>query len=245
MLIHFLIGGRGWIGPSLANQSISAEQILVVAGRGKPDYECIFREVDISLNSSPAMLLDSLIRMCDSHNPSKVAITLNSFTVPEIGGRLTQPRYEVIFEEFLRLLFNRLDGCSRYRQLAISVVVVSSVFSRRSPSPLNYDQNPPAPAPASYGAAKAYLDQLIRFYAVNRSSCEPERRFNSLVLGFILKPNSVANSAFASSCIARIPVSRFGSPEDVGNAVSFLHSDASGFINGISLVCDGGSSCLI
>ena len=245
MLIHYLIGGRGWIANSLAKQSISTDQILVVAGRGRPDYECIYHHVDISLNSSPVILLDSLIEVCDSYSPSKVAITLNSFTVPGVEDELIYPRYEVIFEEFLRLIFNYLDSSSRYQQLAMSIVVISSVFGQRSPNPLNYNQTPPEPPSASYGAAKAYLDQLIRFYAVNKSSSEPERRFNSLALGFMLKPKSIANSAFATSCVSRIPISRFGLPEDAGNALSFLHSDASGFINGISLLCDGGTSCLV
>ena len=39
---------------------------------------------------------------------------------------------------------------------------------------------------------------------------------------------------------ANIPVSRFGKPEDVANAVSFLISDDASYITGITLNVDGG-----
>lgn len=39
----------------------------------------------------------------------------------------------------------------------------------------------------------------------------------------------------------RIPVRRLGKPEDVASAVAFLMSDEAGFINGTSIVLDGGT----
>ena len=41
-----------------------------------------------------------------------------------------------------------------------------------------------------------------------------------------------------------IPVGRVGSPEDMGNAVVFLASDASSFITGIELTVDGGQTMI-
>ena len=40
--------------------------------------------------------------------------------------------------------------------------------------------------------------------------------------------------------IATIPVGRIGEPEDIANAVLFLASDESSFVNGIELFVDGG-----
>ena len=40
----------------------------------------------------------------------------------------------------------------------------------------------------------------------------------------------------------RIPLERYGTPEDIGNAVVFLASDKASYITGISLVIDGGLS---
>ena len=40
----------------------------------------------------------------------------------------------------------------------------------------------------------------------------------------------------------RIPLERYGTPEDIGNAVVFLSSEKASYITGISLVIDGGLS---
>jgi 3-oxoacyl-[acyl-carrier protein] reductase len=43
-----------------------------------------------------------------------------------------------------------------------------------------------------------------------------------------------------SAYLASVPAGRMGAPEDVAHAVSFLASDAAGFITGQRLVVDGG-----
>jgi NAD(P)-dependent dehydrogenase (short-subunit alcohol dehydrogenase family) len=48
--------------------------------------------------------------------------------------------------------------------------------------------------------------------------------------------------AFAESCAREIPAGRVGRAEEIGDAVVFLGSDASSFINGVNLVVDGGQT---
>lgn len=40
----------------------------------------------------------------------------------------------------------------------------------------------------------------------------------------------------------RIPLERYGTPEDIANAVVFLASDKASYITGVSLIIDGGLS---
>jgi NAD(P)-dependent dehydrogenase (short-subunit alcohol dehydrogenase family) len=47
---------------------------------------------------------------------------------------------------------------------------------------------------------------------------------------------------FKVSFAARIPTGRFGTPEEIGNAVAFLGSAEASFITGANLVVDGGRS---
>ncbi|MEK3964880.1 MULTISPECIES: SDR family NAD(P)-dependent oxidoreductase [Paenibacillus] len=47
---------------------------------------------------------------------------------------------------------------------------------------------------------------------------------------------------YADRVISEIPVGRVGTPEDIGDAVVFLASEASSFITGIDLVVDGGQT---
>jgi 3-oxoacyl-[acyl-carrier protein] reductase len=45
--------------------------------------------------------------------------------------------------------------------------------------------------------------------------------------------------------VAKIPVGRAGTPDDIANAVCFLLSDRSGYINGAAVAIDGGSTVVI
>jgi 3-oxoacyl-[acyl-carrier protein] reductase len=39
---------------------------------------------------------------------------------------------------------------------------------------------------------------------------------------------------------SRLPVGRYGKPEDIANAALFLASDASGYVCGSEIIADGG-----
>ena len=49
-----------------------------------------------------------------------------------------------------------------------------------------------------------------------------------------------ANPARAEANLAKIPMQRFGTPEDMAGAVSFLASPAAAYVNGHILAVDGG-----
>jgi NAD(P)-dependent dehydrogenase (short-subunit alcohol dehydrogenase family) len=68
-------------------------------------------------------------------------------------------------------------------------------------------------------------------------------RVNSVCPGLIKTPltqSSYTNHAWAASYLTKIPLSRFGEPEEVAAAVAYLASEDSGFITGAQLVIDGG-----
>ena len=45
--------------------------------------------------------------------------------------------------------------------------------------------------------------------------------------------------------INKIPLGRFGKPEETAKAIAFLASPAAGYINGVNLAVDGGRlSCI-
>jgi NAD(P)-dependent dehydrogenase (short-subunit alcohol dehydrogenase family) len=68
-------------------------------------------------------------------------------------------------------------------------------------------------------------------------------RANSVSPGMIRTPLSevhYSDAAKMQSRVSKIPARRIGRPEDIGDAVAFLASDASAYINGQDLVVDGG-----
>lgn len=67
---------------------------------------------------------------------------------------------------------------------------------------------------------------------------------NSVMPGAILtdlsRPQFLASPETEKSYVEKIPVGRLGAPEDIAAAVGFLATDEASYINGASLVVDGG-----
>jgi NAD(P)-dependent dehydrogenase (short-subunit alcohol dehydrogenase family) len=93
----------------------------------------------------------------------------------------------------------------------------------------------------AYGPTKAAMRALTHQMAVEWG---PHGiRANSVSPGMIRTPLSekhYTDEANLRSRISRIPARRLGRPADIADAVSFLASDASTYINGQDIVVDGG-----
>lgn len=94
---------------------------------------------------------------------------------------------------------------------------------------------------AAYGASKAGLIHLTKVLAAEWA---PEGiRVNGIAPTFVrteMTASTLDRKDFAELLLARIPMGRFGEPEDLIGATVFLLSDASAFVTGQTLLVDGG-----
>ena len=95
------------------------------------------------------------------------------------------------------------------------------------------------PGQANYAAAKAGLIGLTK--AVAREVASRNVTVNALAPGYITTAMvDELSEATQAKILERIPMGRFGKPEDVAEAVVFLCSDGAGYITGQVLTIDGG-----
>jgi len=92
---------------------------------------------------------------------------------------------------------------------------------------------------ANYAAAKAGLIGLTK--TVAREMASRNVTCNAVAPGFV--PTDLTNELLQKmkdTILPQIPLGRFGSVDDVANAIAFLASDAASYITGQVLVIDGG-----
>ena len=92
---------------------------------------------------------------------------------------------------------------------------------------------------ANYTASKAGIVAMSKSLAIEYA--KKNININCISPGFIkTEMTDKIDEKFKESIISKIPSSRLGEPEDVANAVLFLASDQSNYINGETLHVNGG-----
>ncbi len=92
-----------------------------------------------------------------------------------------------------------------------------------------------------YAASKGAIGQLVM--ALSNEWASQGINVNAIAPGYIATDNTEAlrnDSERSSSILARIPQARWGKPEDFMGPVVFLASEASTYMNGSTVLVDGG-----
>jgi NAD(P)-dependent dehydrogenase (short-subunit alcohol dehydrogenase family) len=117
-----------------------------------------------------------------------------------------------------------------------SIVNIGSLYASIAPIPALYDHiEPPFTKPAAYGASKAAVVNLTRYFA--RLWGPQGVRVNALSPGGV---RAGQDPEFVRKYSERVPLGRMAETDDLTGALLFLASDASAYVTGIELRVDGG-----
>ena len=117
-----------------------------------------------------------------------------------------------------------------------SIVNIGSLYATIAPIPALYDHiEPPFTKPAAYGASKAAVVNLTRYFA--RLWGPYGVRVNALSPGGVLGGQ---DPEFIRKYSERVPLGRMADPDDLVGALLFLASNASSYVTGHELRVDGG-----
>ncbi|WP_159090995.1 SDR family oxidoreductase, partial [Xanthomonas fragariae] len=117
------------------------------------------------------------------------------------------------------------DGAAQLRQQRGAIVNLTDLHAQQ---PM---RNHPL-----YGASKSALEMLTRSLALELA---PGVRVNAVAPGAILWPEEGKPPDAKQALLARTPLARIGTPEEIAEAVRWLLDEAS-FVTGHTLHVDGG-----
>lgn len=149
---------------------------------------------------------------------------------PNPVAEATLADWDTVMHTNLRAPFLLLQAClPALKQHSGAVVNLIDIYSER-----------PLPDHPLYCASKAGLASMTRSWAKDLA---PDIRVNGVSPGAILWPEGDAaiDESYQQSILAKTPLARTGTPDDIAGAIVFLICDAP-FITGQIISVDGGRS---
>lgn len=241
--VALVTGGNGGIGLGFAKGMAQAGADICIWGTNEAKNKAAVEELNSYGTKVGAVV-------CDVSDEEKVqeafAQTLDQFGRVDacfanagIGGRGT-PFLKISAEEWRNVFRVNMDGVFFTFRAAIahmverggggSLVATSSVASVDG-----------APRSEHYAATKAGLNAMVRGLAVEHA--RDGVRVNAVLPGWIetaMTEAAFRSSVFEEKVLRRVPLRRWGTPEDFSGIAVYLASDASRYHTGDTFVIDGG-----
>jgi len=177
----------------------------------------------------------SLERVLDEVGPPSVLVNNAGIDAPPGGG---EGDFARTLEVNVTGLYNSTEifGHAMCAAGGGSIVNIGSLYASIAPIPALYDHiEPPFTKPAAYGASKAAVVNLTRYFA--RLWGPHGVRVNALSPGGV---RGGQDAEFVRKYAERVPLGRMAEPDDLVGALLFLASDASAYVTGQELRVDGG-----
>lgn len=138
----------------------------------------------------------------------------------------------------LRRASGTASAANPARTRTASIINIGSLYSTVSPDARFYDHlgmDPPFLKPPMYGASKAGVSSLTRYFAAHLA--RDGIRVNTLAPGGVL---GAQDAEFKRKFCERVPLGRMATFEDLVGPLLFLASEASAYVTGQELLVDGG-----
>lgn len=185
----------------------------------------------ISLDVTDSSRIESVAKhIADKYDTVTILVNNAGISVENLLVRMKEEEWDRLIDTNLKSVFrlSKIFVRGMMRQREGRIINISSVVGLGG----NLGQT-------HYAAAKAGMIAFSKSLALETAT--RNITVNTVVPGFIeTDMTSRLNDTTKEHILARVPVGRMGTPEEIAHAVVFLASPASSYITATTLVVDGG-----
>jgi len=212
------------------------DRLTALAERAAADGRTVVPKVcDVTDSAQVEELVDSTVA-----DHGQLDIMVNNAGTSGDGGPTPERLPHALFEQTVQVnLFGTWYGCQAAARHMLADGKGGSIINISSVLGIGGQQN----YPPAYMATKAAVINLTRALAVSWG--DREVRVNAIAPGWF--PSEMSDPYFAAppfmaSILQQQPMGRVGELHELSGPLLFLASDASSYVNGHTLVVDGGLS---
>jgi len=247
--VVLITGGYGYLGKGIVDSLLYHGAKVYVLGRDEKkfyktfpnsdygDQKVSFEKCDVSSSKSVKNCFDSIYS-----SEQKINCLINNafFLKGQSPERMSEDDFLFGLDGTLNSVFRCIKEILPYlkAQKFGKIINVSSMYGMVAPDFEVYDDSPEYLNPPHYGAAKAGVAQLTRYYASYAGRWNVN--VNTVVPGAFPSEQVQQNKTFIDALKKRTVLGRIGVQKDIGGIFVFLASDASNYVTGQNLIMDGG-----
>ena len=239
-------GGYSHLGTAMCTGLQEAGACVYALGRSEEKFAAKFTEPTDTLRFATCDISETKsIKACfaqiaEAHGTLDVLVNNGVYVRGQDPLGLSDDDWAHSIDGALNSVYRCIREVAPYFEKAGSgkIINISSMYGMVSPDFSVYEQSPDFINPPHYGAAKAGVLQLTRYFAQHLG---PKNiQVNAISPGPFPNAKTQEDKVFIKALTAKTSLGRIGQPEDLQGSIVFLSSPASDFITGQNIVVDGG-----
>jgi NAD(P)-dependent dehydrogenase (short-subunit alcohol dehydrogenase family) len=238
--VAVVTGGNSGIGLSTAKRFAEEGAKVVISGRDQKTLDAAVKAIGgdvLAVQSDVSKLadIDKLFKAV-SQKFGRVDVLFANAGVGKFApiDQTSEALYDETFNINVKGVFFTIQKALPLMSQGASIIINSSVVNEQGTANATVYA---ATKAAVRSFARTLTTELVgRKIRVNVVSPGP---IVTPIFGRTGLPQEVVDE-FAKEIVSRVPMKRFGQPEEVANAVLFLANSESGYITGVDLKVDGG-----
>lgn len=243
--VILITGGYGHLGKAITESLLFHKAKVVVLGRSKDKFQKVFvnntnlhfLSCDISSTTS---IKNAYNQAHNQFNSIDVLINNAYYMQGQSPENMRDEDWETSIDGTLNSVFRCIREVIPYmkNQNSGKIINLSSMYGMVAPQFEVYEDFPEYLNPAPYGAAKAGIIQLTKYYASYLGIFGIQ--VNAVSPGPFPSEKVQESKKFIDDLATKTCLNRIGKPEDLAGAFVFLSSEASNYVTGQNIVVDGG-----